>query len=141
MTKRIDTLEADFKPIVEELLAKTEAATNRKWAISDARRTMAEQRAIYSQGRTKPGKVVSNAKPGQSAHNFGYAVDLWPLKANGDFDWGAKVDLFKTMGKIAEELGLTWGGGWRTLIDYPHIEHPKWKQQQAAWREGRIEIV
>lgn len=139
--KRIDTLEADFKPLVEELLAKTEAATNRKWAISDGRRTMAAQRDIYAQGRTKPGKVVSNAKPGQSAHNFGYAVDLWPLKANGDFDWGAKVSLFKTMGAIAESMGLTWGGGFRTLFDGPHVEHPNWKVQQAKWRAGEIEIV
>lgn len=141
MGKRIDTLEADFKPLIEELLAKTEAATNRKWAISDGRRTMSQQRDIYAQGRTKPGKVVSNAKPGQSAHNFGYAVDLWPLKANGDFDWTAKVQLFKTMGSIAESLGLTWGGGFRTLFDAPHCEHPKWKEQQAKWRAGEIEIV
>jgi hypothetical protein len=138
---RIDTLEADFKPLVEELIAKTESATNRQWAISDARRTMSQQRDIYAQGRTKPGKVVSNAKPGQSAHNFGYAVDMWPLKANGDFDWTAKVQLFKTMGSIAESLGLTWGGNFRTLFDAPHVEHPNWKVQQARWRNGEIEIV
>lgn len=38
--KRVDTLEPDFKPLVEELLLKVEEATNRKWGISDARRTM-----------------------------------------------------------------------------------------------------
>lgn len=138
---RINTLEPDFKPLVEQLLAKTEAVTNRKWAISDARRTMSQQREIYAQGRTKPGKVVSNAKPGQSAHNFGYAVDLWPLKADGDFDWGAKVDLFKKMGAIAAELGLTWGGTFRTLYDAPHVESPNWKRQQARWKRGEIEIA
>jgi hypothetical protein len=138
---RIETLQSDFQPIVKELLTRTEATTGRKWAVSDALRTMAQQREIYAQGRTKPGRVVSNAKPGQSAHNFGYAVDLWPLKANGDFDWCAKVDLFKKMGAIATELGLTWGGTFRTLFDAPHVENPKWKERQAAWREGRIEIA
>lgn len=142
MNTRVSTLEPDFQPLVQELLERTEAATNRKWGVSDARRTMAQQREIYAQGRTKPGRVVSNAKPGQSAHNFGYAVDLWPLTADGkDFDWKAKVDLFKVMGKIAAELGLTWGGTFRTLFDAPHVEHPKWKRQQAKWQAGEIQIV
>lgn len=141
MNSKLASLEPDFQPIVEELLKRTEAATNRKWALSDGRRTMARQRELYQQGRTKPGKVVTNAKPGQSAHNFGYAVDLWPLKANGDFDWNAKVDLFKTMGKIAAELGLEWGGNFRTLFDAPHVQAGKWREKQAAWKEGRIEIA
>jgi hypothetical protein len=139
--KRIDTLEPDFKPIVATLLARTEAATNRKWAISDARRTMVQQRDIFAQGRTKPGKVVSNAKPGQSAHNFGYAVDLWPLKADGEFDWGASRKLFDAMGAIAVELGLTWGGNFKSILDLPHVECAKWKERQAAWKEGRLEIT
>ena len=139
---RIETLEPDFRPLVEQLIAKTEAATNQRWGISDARRTMAQQRAIFAQGRTTPGKVVSNAKPGQSAHNFGYAVDLWPMKADGkNFDWGAKISLFKTMGAIAAELGLTWGGSFRTLFDGAHVESPKWKERQAMWKRGEINIA
>lgn len=138
--KRIDTLEPDFKPLVEELIAKVESATGRQWGISDGRRTMSQQRAIYSQGRTTPGKVVSNAKPGQSAHNFGYAVDLWPMKGD-DFDWGANRSLFDKMGAIAESLGLTWGGHFKSILDLPHIESPKWKVQQAKWKAGEIEIV
>jgi len=139
--KRIETLEPDFKPQVEELIAKTEAATNRKWAISDARRTMAQQRDIYAQGRTKPGKVVSNAKPGQSAHNFGYAVDLWPLKADGDFDWGASQSLFKTMADIAVAIGLTAGFYFKSIHDAPHVESSEWKAQQTRWRNGEIHIA
>jgi hypothetical protein len=138
---KLDTLEPDFKPQVEELIAKTKAATGRKWAISDARRTMAQQRDIYAQGRTKPGKVVSNAKPGQSAHNFGYAVDLWPLTADGDFDWGARQSLFKVMADIAVDMGLTAGFYFKSIHDSPHIESPKWRQQQTRWRNGEIAIA
>lgn len=140
MMKRIDTLEPDFKPLVEELLARTEAATNRKWGISDGRRTMAQQRAIYSQGRTTPGKVVSNAKPGQSAHNFGYAVDLWPMKGD-DFDWGASAKTFKVMADIAREMGLTSGYYFKSIFDAPHIESPRWKVQQALWKDGQLEVA
>lgn len=137
---KLDTLEPDFKPLVEQLLAKVGAATNRKWGISDGRRTMAQQRAIYSQGRTTPGKVVSNAKPGQSAHNFGYAVDIWPMKGD-DFDWSAADKLFKVMADIAESLGLTAGYNFKSIHDAPHVELAKWKTQQARWKAGEIEIV
>lgn len=138
--KRIDTLEADFKPLIEELIERVEAATNRKWGISDGRRTMAQQRAIYSQGRTAPGKVVSNAKPGQSAHNFGYAVDLWPMKGD-DFDWGASRAVFEVMGGIAVDMGLTWGGNFKSILDLPHVESSRWKVVQAKWKDGIIHIV
>lgn len=137
---KIDSLEPDFKPLIQELLAKVQVATNRKWGISDGRRTMAEQRNIYAQGRTKPGKVVSNAKPGQSAHNFGYAVDIWPLKGD-DFDWGAADSLFKKMAAIAVEMGLTAGYNFKSIHDAPHVESPKWKERQAAWKSGEIQIA
>lgn len=39
------------------------------WTI----RTFAQQTEEYAKGRTKPGKIVTNAKAGQSAHNFALA--------------------------------------------------------------------
>lgn len=137
---RLDTLEPDFRLIVEKLIAKTNEATGRKWGISDARRTMAQQAAIYAQGRTKPGKVVSNAPPGRSAHNFGLAVDLWPMKGN-DFDWRASNDLFKIMADIAVSLGLTAGFYFKTIHDAPHVEMPRWKEQQALWNTGKVKVA
>jgi peptidoglycan L-alanyl-D-glutamate endopeptidase CwlK len=138
---KLDTLEPDFRPQVEALIAATENATGKKWAISDARRSMAQQATIYAQGRTKPGKVVSNAPPGSSAHNFGLAVDLWPLTAKGDFDWSASDKLFRVMANIAKEIGLTPGYYFSTIHDAPHVEHPRWRQQRALWREGKLEVA
>lgn len=137
---RIDTLEPDFKKIVEELIEKVEAATGRKWAISDARRTMARQAEIYAQGRTKPGKIVTKAPPGSSAHNFGLAVDLWPLLPDDDFDWKAPDKLFKTMADIAVGMGLTAGYYFHSIHDAPHVEHPRWKEQQALWKAGKVKV-
>ena len=49
-------------------------------------RTMQEQATLYAQGRTTPGKKLTNAKPGQSYHNYGLAVDL--VRMNGNkADW------------------------------------------------------
>lgn len=39
-------------------------------------RTVEEQDELYAQGRTKPGLKVTNARGGQSQHNFGLAIDF-----------------------------------------------------------------
>lgn len=141
--KRIDTLEPEFKAKVEQLLQAAEAATGRKWVITAARRTMAEQRAIYAQGRTKPGKVVSNAPAGYSPHNYGLAVDLAPLvdMTKNTIDWNADRTVWKQMADVAVEMGLTSGFYFRTIFDAPHVEDPTWKQRQALWKAGKIEVA
>jgi len=139
--KRIDTLEPEFKAKIEKLLAAAEAATGRKWIITDGRRTMAAQRAIYAQGRTKPGKVVSNAPAGASAHNYGLAADLAPLmEMTSQIDWAAPRSLWKQMANIAVEMGLTAGYYFRTIFDAPHVEDPRWKEQRELWKAGKVDI-
>lgn len=97
-------------------------------------RTFAEQDALFAQGRTKPGKKVTNAKGGQSYHNYGLAVDIvllvdkdgngtfesaaWDTKSDFDgdkvADWIEVVNIFKRHGWI-------WGGDWK-FTDPPHFE-------------------
>lgn len=91
-------------------------------------RTFAEQDALYAQGRTKPGKIITKAKGGLSMHNYGLAIDfailkdgkqvLWDLKADldkdGKADWMEVVTIFK-------QYGWTWGGDWK-FFDAPHFE-------------------
>jgi len=81
-------------------------------------RTYEEQDALYAQGRTKPGPVVTNAKGGQSNHNFGVAWDI------GLFLGGEYIDespVYETLGKIGEKMGLVWGGSWQ-FEDQPHYQ-------------------
>src|SRR5258708_12842627 len=54
------------------------AANGVQLRIVQGLRTKAEQDALYAQGRTTPGKVVTNAKGGQSMHNYGLPVDTVP---------------------------------------------------------------
>lgn len=80
-------------------------------------RTFAEQDALYQIGRRgKAGeKVVTNARGGQSWHNYGVAADV---SASG-------AGFASTYGRIAEANGLTWGGRFVSLVDTPHVElHP-----------------
>lgn len=71
-------------------------------------RTFPEQQAIYDQGRSKPGKIVTWAKPGSSYHNYGLAADLCPLKEDhSDLDWNYDFSKWKA---LADKHELTWGG-------------------------------
>lgn len=87
--------------------------------ITQGLRTMAEQQALYNQGRTKPGVIVTNAKPGESYHNFGKAFDvcfngLVPYP-NDDAHWRAIAD-------IGKNIGLIPGYYFHGFQDKPHFE-------------------
>jgi peptidoglycan L-alanyl-D-glutamate endopeptidase CwlK len=88
-------------------------------------RSIAEQDALYAQGRTTPGKIVTNAKGGSSWHNFGLAVDLVedgdPSRAGIQWSWANNAAYLK-IGKKAEAAGLEWGGFWKSFKDYPHVQ-------------------
>ena len=89
-------------------------------------RTVEEQAKLYAQGRTSPGKVVTN-KDGVKfrsnhqphADGFGHAVDVAFLGAHPPFDdaWP-----WETLGQHAEARNLRWGGRWAHPHDAPHIE-------------------
>jgi LAS superfamily LD-carboxypeptidase LdcB len=83
-------------------------------------RTYAEQDALFAQGRTKPGQVVTKAKGGQSNHNFGLAVDLCPF-VNGKPQWNDNAGFIR-IGAEAAKHGLQWGGDWKKFIDKPHVQ-------------------
>jgi len=83
--------------------------------ITEGFRSFERQNELYAQGRTKPGKVVTNAKGGQSQHQYGVAFDVIFVKNDylGDFD---------KIGKIGESLGLEWGGKFNSITDRPHFQ-------------------
>ena len=141
--KAIDTLEPEFKIIVLAILSEVEAVTLRKWGVAQGRRTIAYQDHLYAQGRTAHGDIVTNAKGGQSAHNFGMAADIVPMKADGsDFDWNAPDDLFNVLAVIAQKHGMTAGYYFKSMKggDPDHIEDPRWKQAQADWCAGKLTV-
>jgi peptidoglycan L-alanyl-D-glutamate endopeptidase CwlK len=86
-------------------------------------RTFAEQDALFAQGRSRPGMIVTRARGGQSNHNYGLAVDVVPFN-NGQPNWNAPMGVWTTIGSEAHKLGLEWGGDWRKFVDKPHIQLP-----------------
>lgn len=86
-------------------------------------RTFEEQEEIYARGRTKPGKIATLARGGQSWHNYGAAFDV------GIFHGAEYLDrspLYREVGKLGKSLGLEWGGDWK-FVDEPHFQlRPNW---------------
>ncbi|MBC1937200.1 hypothetical protein HCA69_12535 [Listeria grandensis] len=86
-------------------------------------RSKAEQDALYAQGRTKPGPIVTNAKGGQSNHNYGVAVDLCLYTSDGkNVVWETTTKRWMRVVAIAKSVGFKWGGDWTSFKDYPHFE-------------------
>lgn len=100
-----------------------------KVRVSQGVRTWAEQTELYAQGRTKPGKKVTNAKAGQSIHNFALAFDIvliidgkeasWDTQK--DWDGDKQSDWMEVVTEFKKE-GFSWGGDWRSFKDMPHFE-------------------
>lgn len=85
--------------------------------ITSTYRTRAEQAALWAQGRTKPGPIVTNAKPGQSKHELGRAFDF----TFRELGYTAPDEWWDFAGEVGESVGLVWGGRWRHP-DRPHFE-------------------
>lgn len=88
-------------------------------------RDHAAQAALYAQGRTAPGRIVTNAAPGWSWHQWRCAFDIVPMR-NGKPVWGTVGDdlaLWMRCGAIGENIGLEWAGRWTSFREFPHFQH------------------
>lgn len=88
-------------------------------------RSWAQQAALYAQGRTKPGRIVTKARPGSSWHNYGLAIDLGLFRGGKYLDEAhppMAAKLYAVLGKIAAEQGIEWAGNWQSFPEGPHFQ-------------------
>ena len=124
--KVIATLLPEVQPIARMLVQKASTAGIIIKIISGLR-TYEEQDALYAQGRTEPGNIVTNAQGGYSNHNFGIAFDIGVFEGNKYLPDSPK---YKAVGALGVDLGLEWGGNWKTIVDQPHFQlRPAWAAQ------------
>lgn len=124
----IATLLPEVRPYARALIHAAAAAGIDVRVISGTR-TYAEQDALFAQGRTTPGRIVTNARAGSSWHNHGVAFDI------GVFDGEKYVPespLYKAVAAIGKGLGLEWGGDWKTISDEPHYQITKGRSLAEA---------
>lgn len=89
--------------------------------ISQGLRTWAEQDALYAQGRTTVGQIVTEAKGGESWHNLGCAFDIYIKTASG-IDWTGKDSAWQAAIATGRSLELTCGADWQHEPDRPHFQ-------------------
>ncbi len=107
-------------------LKKTCADRGYKIEIGESFRSAAEQDALYAQGRTKPGQIVTNARGSSysSMHQWGIAFDFYRNDGKGAYNESG--NFFENVGQIGKTLGLEWGGDWTSPVDRPHFQLPDW---------------
>lgn len=113
----------DLNPKVKSLCEKFISECNKEGIdvlITSTYRDAESQNALYAQGRTTAGKKVTNAKAGQSYHNWRCAFDFVPL-INGKAQWN-DAKLFTKCGEIAESVGLEWAGRWVKFKELAHCQ-------------------
>jgi len=121
--KNIATLVEQVRPYAVALIQKA-ASNGITIKIISGLRTYAEQDALFAQGRTAPGDIVTKAKGGFSNHNFGIAFDVGVFESNKYLGDSLK---YKAVGVLGTDLGLEWGGNWKTIVDQPHFQlRPGW---------------
>lgn len=125
-------LPTELNPIVKERsnqLIQQAAKKGIVVVITDSFRSAEDQDKLYAQGRTTEGTIVTNAKGGESFHNYGLAIDFALETPSGDVVWdrgydrngNGKADWAEVV-QMAKALGFEWGGDWTGFKDYPHLE-------------------
>lgn len=130
--KNIATLHPQIREKVRQLLKQLYIDHKIHFVITEAYRTIAYQDGLYAIGRTKPGKKVTKAKGGTSYHNYGLAIDIYPV-----IDGKINVNDADTLIKVSEtgkNLGFEWGGDWKTIKDYPHYQITFGKSVSALYK-------
>lgn len=125
-SRRIEDLHPKVQPLVRAFEAHADEVLKPQGIdllITSTYRDHASQQALFDQGRTKPGKIVTNARPGQSFHNWRCAIDIALLYFGKTLDpkddflmWDntpERVKLWQAVGVLGELNGLEWAGRWK----------------------------
>ncbi|MDW8258599.1 MAG: M15 family metallopeptidase [Gammaproteobacteria bacterium] len=140
-SRSLDDLRAELRPAVDAWLQDC-AKAGLDILVYCTLRSFEEQAREYAKGRTTPGLpcthagktrvigtceqhplglIVTKAKPGQSAHQYGLALDFVPLQ-NGRAQW-QNAAAYGLAIQLAEARGL------QSLrpFESAHLQHPNWK--------------
>jgi peptidoglycan L-alanyl-D-glutamate endopeptidase CwlK len=118
-SRDLNDLHPKVKAMAEKFLAKCKEH-GLDILVTSTYRDNESQNALYAQGRTTAGKKVTNAKGGQSWHNYKLALDFVPI-VNGKAQW-ADTAAFTKAGHIAKEVGFEWAGDWVKFKELAHIQ-------------------
>lgn len=127
INRNSDDLDPEFRKRLAMTLGQL-ALEGTPFKFHEGYRTVARQQWLYAQGRTRPGKKVTqkngttnlsnhqgNGKPGS-----GRAADCYPI-IGGKTSVNGTPELWKRYAEVAESYGLASGLRWKSP-DAPHVE-------------------
>ncbi len=106
-----------------------------------AERTYEEQTKLYAAGRDSAGnvqdasKIITNAKAGQSYHNFGLAFDVEVFNKDNTKNWDFSGSIWETVYQAGIDNGFDAGGKWEDFTDPPHFENTLGKSLKTLRNE------
>jgi peptidoglycan L-alanyl-D-glutamate endopeptidase CwlK len=119
-SRSLDDLNPKVKKLAEQFIKACRDA-GIDILIYSTYRDAESQNELYAQGRTKPGRIVTNAKAGFSYHNWRCAFDFVPI-VNGKARWDDSAT-YALCGNIGEDLGFEWAGRWSgKLKEVAHMQ-------------------
>lgn len=132
--RNLDDLDADLYPLCIKFIDACHAQ-GINVIITETYRSSEQQDADFAQGRTLPGRIITNARGGESPHNCtddegkpaSCAFDFAIRQGDGTLDWNAADPAWQTALSIGKGLALVSGGDWHSPKDYPHFELKDWK--------------
>ena len=127
-SRKLDDLHSAVRGRVISFLVHYHAETGLDILWASTYRDIEMQNSLYARGRTTPGHIVTNAKGGQSAHNYRLAADGYPLVGGKPLfsthgTDGKLLNEWAVYGKLAVEHGLEWAGNWHSFVEYPHVQY------------------
>jgi len=120
-SRKLDDLLPPVKERVERFIAACKAE-GIDLLVTSTYRDNESQNALYAQGRTAPGRIVTNAKAGQSFHNYRCAVDVVPL-VSGKPNWKTTDPVWQRVGALGKSAGLEWAGEWKRFKEFAHFQY------------------
>ena len=129
--RNINELHPELQEKVEKLKTACEDL-GLKIGISECLRTKEEQDSLYAKGRTAPGSIVTNARGStySSMHQWGVAFDFF--RNDGCGAYNTADGFFEKVGAVGKEIGLMWGGDFKSIKDMPHFQLPDWGSGPAT---------
>lgn len=122
--RRIAALLPEVAEMAQKLI-RSAAKAGIPLVVTQGYRTAEEQNALFAQGRTAPGIIVTDAPAGYSWHEYRRAFDVAPLNSAGQPYWPEDLAFWARIGALGKAVGLEWGGDWKGFQDRPHFEyHP-----------------
>ena len=95
-------------------------------------RTFSEQARLYASGRTTPGPIRTNAKPGFSPHNYGLARDYMLFRSGVPVN-DPSDPLWLDFEAVVQSVGLMTGRNFKGLCDAGHVQLKTWRQA-VQWK-------